>query len=248
MANLVIDIGNTNIKLAVFNFDELSWVQSYKVVDEQVLNDILTGYKPDRAIISSVKKQYTETWEPYLSKHIPLVKFNADMAKLIKNHYRTPKTLGLDRLAAVAGAQALYPGKSSMVIDAGTCITYDWVDTDGSYFGGSISPGLQMRYKALSHYTGALPLLNADEHFTAHAGDDTQTAIHSGVQNGIRFEVEGFIAAYFKAQKPMNILLTGGDSIFFDTLLKNSIFAPHIKIEPYLVLSGLNAVIQQPND
>ncbi|MEO6524128.1 MAG: type III pantothenate kinase [Mucilaginibacter sp.] len=248
MPNLIIDIGNTLIKIAVFDFDKLAFIESYTTVDEVVLKEVLAGYNPDKAIISSVKKQHTETWEPYLSEHIPLVKFNADMARSIKNHYRTPQTLGLDRLAAIIGAQALYPAKANMVIDGGSCITYDHVDEAGNYFGGSISPGLQMRYKALNHYTSALPLLNADDQFNAKAGDDTDSAIRSGVQNGIRFEMTGFIESYFEAQKPMNILLTGGDSIFFDTLLKNSIFAPHIKIEPHLVLSGLNAVIQQQND
>jgi type III pantothenate kinase len=248
MANLVIDIGNSYIKTGVFNFDELIWTDSYTNLDEDILTGLLSEYQPEKAIISSVKKQHTETWEPYLSKHIPLVKFNADMATTVKNHYRTLQTLGLDRLAAVVGAMALYPGANNLVIDAGTCITYDRVDENGNYFGGSISPGLNMRYKALNYYTDALPLLNSDQGFTAKEGDDTATAIRSGVQNGIRYEVEGFIKSYYNAQKPMNILLTGGDSIFFDTVLKNSIFAPHIKNEPHLVLSGLNAVIQHHND
>jgi type III pantothenate kinase len=248
MANLVIDIGNSYIKAGVFDLDELIWTKSYTTVDEKLLDRLLNDFKPVKAIISSVKKQHTETWEPYLSKHIPLVQFNANMAKSIQNHYRTPQTLGLDRIAAVAGAHALYPDTDSMVIDAGTCITYDWVDKNGNYFGGSISPGLNMRYKALNHYTSALPLVETDPQFTGKSGNDTETAIRSGVQNGIQFEMAGFIESYFKAQTPMNILLTGGDSIFFDTLLKNSIFAPHIKIEPHLVLSGLNAVIQQHND
>jgi type III pantothenate kinase len=248
MANLIIDIGNTLIKIAVFNFDKLSWTKSYTTVDEAVLNTVITEYKPVKGILSSVKKQHTETWEPYLSKHIPLVKFNAGMAKTVKNHYRTPQTLGLDRLAAVAGAQALYPQAANLVIDGGSCITYDYIDPAGNYFGGSISPGLQMRYKALNHYTAALPLLAANDKFEANYGDDTTTAMISGVQNGIRFEILGFIESYFNTQTPTNILLTGGDSFFFDTLLKNSIFAPQIKIEPHLVLSGLNAVIQQHND
>ena len=248
MANLVIDIGNTYIKIAVFNFDVLSFNKNYTSIDEQIIDQVLATHKPAKAIISSVKKQYTESWEPYLSKHIPLVKFSAGMAARVKNYYRTPQTLGLDRLAAVAGAQALYPDAGNLVIDGGTCITYDWIDGEGNYFGGSISPGLQMRYRALNHYTAALPLLNADANFTANIGDDTATAIRSGVQNGIRYELMGFIEQYFNNQKTTNILLTGGDSIFFDTLLKNSIFAPHIKIEPHLVLSGLNAVIQQHND
>ena len=105
-----------------------------------------------------------------------------------------------------------------------------------------------MRYKALNHYTAALPLLEADGRFTAQAGDDTATAIQSGVQNGIKYEAIGFIEIYQKNHPELNIVLTGGDSIFFDTLLKNSIFAPYIKNEPHLVLKGLNAAIQHNND
>ena len=245
--NLVIDIGNTLTKLAVFNGNDLVWTESFAAIDAGILSDVLNTYKPTKAIRSSVKKQ-TEHWEQALDEHVAVLKFNAVMAASIRNHYQTPLTLGLDRLAAVAGARALYPGKANLVIDVGTCITYDWVSENGNYFGGSISPGLNMRYKALNYYTSALPLLNADESFTDNFGTTTNTSIQSGVQNGVRFEVLGFIESYFDTWPKTNILLTGGDSIFFDTLLKNSIFAPHIKIEPHLVLSGLNAVIQQHND
>ena len=131
---------------------------------------------------------------------------------------------------------------------AGTCITYDWIDKAGNYYGGSISPGLSMRYKALNYYTSGLPLISTDEKFAADYGDDTASAIRSGVQNGIRYELYGFIKTYKKKGESMNIVLTGGDGIFFDTLLKNSIFAPCIKNERYLVLKGLNAALQIKND
>jgi len=170
------------------------------------------------------------------------------MTKGILNHYLTPETLGLDRLAAVIGARYLYPGQNSLVIDGGTCITYDRVDAGGNYFGGSISPGLNMRYKALNYYTDGLPLISADNGFTEKYGKNTAAAIRSGVQNGIKYELTGFIESYKNDQHDLNIILSGGDSIFFDTLLKNSIFAPYIKIEPHLVLKGLNAAIQNNND
>jgi type III pantothenate kinase len=146
------------------------------------------------------------------------------------------------------GARELYPDVANLVIDAGTCITYDWTDKDGNYFGGSISPGLMMRYKALHHYTDALPLAEPDSNFEESYGDGTVNAITSGVQNGIKYEVMGFIESYFKKGQRLNVILTGGDGIFFDTLLKNSIFAPYIKNEPWLVLKGLNAAIQKHND
>jgi len=247
MANLVVDIGNSFTKLAVFNNSDLVWMEAYETINAEILNNVLNTYKPQKAIVSSVKKQ-TESWIETLDKQVAVLRFNAAMSKLVSNHYQTPLTLGLDRVAAVAGARVLYPGKANLVIDAGTCITYDWISENGNYFGGSISPGLNMRYKALNYYTSALPLLNADNVFTENFGTNTNTSIQSGVQNGIRFEVLGFIESYFKTWPNTNIILTGGDSIFFDTVLKNSIFAPHIKIEPHLVLIGLNAVIQQHND
>jgi type III pantothenate kinase len=244
---LVIDIGNTYTKTAVFKQEDLLHVEQFQTVDIKVLNGFLSDYQINKAIISSVKKD-TEGWQAILSKEIPVMHFNIEMADGIINHYLTPETLGLDRLAAVIGANHLFPGKNNLVIDAGTCITYDWVDARGNYYGGSISPGLNMRYKALNYYTAGLPQLNPVGEFDKSFGNDTVTAIHSGVQNGIKYELTGFIESYKNELEDMNIILSGGDGIFFDTLLKNSIFAPYIKIEPYLVLKGLNAVTQNNND
>ena len=247
MANLVIDIGNTFTKAAIFDHNELVYTKHYIALTTEILDDLLANYTIDKAIISSVKKQ-TDSWEAHLKQKTQLIYFNAAMTKGIYNHYRTPQTLGLDRLAGVVGANYLYPQKNNLVIDGGTCITYDWVDTAGNYFGGSISPGLNMRYNALNHYTANLPVVKQDTGFDKNSGDDTETAIRSGVQNGIKFEMLGFIESYAKDKKQLNIVLTGGDSIFFDTLLKNSIFAPCIKNEPYLVLKGLNAATLKHND
>lgn len=247
MANLVIDIGNTYTKIAVFKQDEVVYTNRYQEPDIKTIENLLHGYGVNRAIISTVKKEKGE-WETVLKEKIRLIYFNADMTTGIINHYLTPKTLGLDRLAAVVGANYLYPQKNNLVIDGGTCITYDYIDAGANYLGGSISPGLKMRYKALNYYTGALPLLNEDDGFNSTSGNDTQSAITSGVQNGIKYELVGFIESYRHDKKELNIILTGGDSIFFDTLLKNSIFAPYIKIEPQLVLKGLNAAIQKHND
>ena len=243
MANLVIDIGNTYIKLAVFNHDEMLEVARYEDIDSATIDTLLQKHSISKAIISSVKGD-KQLWEMGLQAKTHLLPFNAGIIKSINNHYRTPQTLGADRLAAVVGAHRLFPEKNNLVIDGGTCITYDWVDAGGNYFGGSISPGLNMRYNALNHYTGALPLLNADNDFDARYGYDTTTAITSGVQNGIKYELTGFIESYSKHTQNINIILTGGDNVFFDTLLKNSIFAPYIKKEPYLVLKGLNAAIE----
>jgi type III pantothenate kinase len=247
MANLVIDVGNTYTKIAVFEQDELIYTAQHQNPGIKIIIDLLGDHHITKTIISSVKKD-KEEWETVLKDKIQVIYFNTEMTTGIKNHYLTRKTLGPDRLAGVIGAAYTYPGQSSLVIDGGTCITYDFVDSDLNYSGGSISPGLNMRYKALNYYTAALPVINADDTFNANSGNTTQSAITSGVQNGIKYELEGFIKSYKQHNNQLNIILTGGDAIFFDTLLKNSIFAPYIKIEPYLVLKGLNAAIQQHND
>jgi type III pantothenate kinase len=244
---LVIDIGNTSTKIAVFRQDELVHVEQHQNIDALIINKLFNDYLVNRAIISSVKKENAE-WENLVAEKIPLIYFNGKMAKGIINHYQTPETLGPDRLAAVIGAKHLYPAKSNLIIGGGTAITYDWVDAGGNYFGGSISPGLNMRYKALNNYTAGLPLVTADENFAGNYGNNTTAAIRSGVQNGIKFELNGFIESYRKNEQEFNVVLCGGDGIFFDTLLKNSIFAPCIKIEPHLVLKGLNAAIHNNND
>ncbi len=248
MANLVIDIGNTLTKVAVFEHNELLYTNHNQTIDTDLINNLLGSYNINTAIISSVKNNNKEAWETLLEGKVKLIYFNNRMTGKIINHYLTPDTLGLDRLAAVIGANYLYPDKNNLVIDGGTCITYDWIDAQANYFGGSISPGLNMRYKALNYFTSGLPLISADENFIDNYGNSTATAIQSGVQNGIKNELTGFMESYKKAGQELNIVLCGGDSIFFDTLLKNSIFAPYIKIEPHLVLIGLNVAIHHNND
>jgi type III pantothenate kinase len=247
MARLVIDIGNTLVKIAVFTGFELTDVGHFTTVSDTDVQQWLDIYIVTDAIISTVRIN-TELWVGYLEKKVKVVYFNRTMAKGIQNHYRTPQTLGLDRLAGIIGARYLFPSDDNLVIDAGTCITYDGVDAIGNYYGGSISPGLNMRYKALQHYTAVLPLVNAEASFNNYYGVDTVSAIRSGVQNGLLYEVQGFIESYSKQGTHLNIILTGGDSVFLDTVLKNSIFAGYIKIEPYLILKGLNAAIQEHND
>jgi type III pantothenate kinase len=243
MTSLVFDIGNTFFKVAVFNEQKLLWTERYRQITETILTRILIKFKPETAIISSVQNKIF-LWEAMLEKQLKTFRFNYQMVKSIKNHYQFPEKLGLDRLAAVAGAHFLYPKNSNLVIDAGTCVTYDYVDEQGNYYGGSISPGLKMRFKALKHYTKKLPLIEAEPEFNKNTGNNTQEAILSGVQNGLRYEAEGFIKSQAQ-QHNINILLTGGDLNFFDTHLKSSIFAAYVKPEPYLVLKGLNAVIHQ---
>lgn len=248
MTNLVVDVGNTHTKLAAFRQNDLLHTARFESLTTAEINHWINRYGAGRVIVSSVKTNI-DNWQQDLQPQIPVVVFNRQMQAGIHNHYGTPETLGLDRLAAVIGVSKLYPGQNALVIDGGTCITYDWVDAEANYYGGSISPGLNMRYKALQHYTAALPLLTADGNEATEFGTDTISAIRTGVQNGIKYELEGFIRT-FSEKKPggLTVILSGGDSLFFDTLLKNSIFAPSIVHDPYLVLKGLNAAIQEHND
>lgn len=243
MTNLVFDIGNSFLKVAVFKDEKIVWTKSYRQLSETILNKILAEYNPQKAIVSSVRSSFF-LWETLLEGQLKTFRFHYQMAKSISNHYQFPEKLGLDRLAAIVGARFLYPKNSNLVIDAGTCVTYDYVDEHGNYNGGSISPGLKMRFKALKHYTKKLPLVEAEPDFNKNQGNNTHNAILSGVQSGLLFEAEGFIRSYAPKQN-VNILLTGGNLNFFDTHLKSSIFAAYIKPEPYLVLKGLNAVIHQ---
>ncbi|MGN6181686.1 MAG: type III pantothenate kinase, partial [Mucilaginibacter sp.] len=204
MANLVFDIGNTHTKLAVFEQDDLIRAEQHQQIETELLDDILRTYRINKAIVSTVKKA-DEQWHDMLNEKVQVVRFNAGMAAGITNHYKTPHTLGLDRLAGVIGAHYLFPQKNNLVIDGGTCIKYDYVDAGGNYFGGSISPGLNMRYKALNYYTAALPVVDEDAAFSATYGDDTKTAIRSGVQNGVKYELEGFIESYRKEDNELNI-------------------------------------------
>ena len=186
MANLVIDVGNSYTKVAVFDNHELVYANQHEVFDTEMLTGYLDKYTIEKAIISTVKNT-SEDWQDRLKQKKALQKFNPAEYEGINNKYLTPQTLGADRLAAVIGANCLYPGKSNLVIDAGTCVTYDLIDNDANYFGGSISPGLNMRYNALNYYTGGLPLIKSDAGFINNYGNSTTTAIQSGVQNGLKY-------------------------------------------------------------
>jgi type III pantothenate kinase len=155
----------------------------------------------------------------------------------VTNGYATPETLGMDRLAAVVGATALHPGRPCLVVDLGTCITYDLVDAAGYYHGGGISPGLRMRFRAMHTFTARLPLIEPEPH-AALIGTSTRTAMQSGVVNGLVAELEGMMSRYGAQFPPLTTILCGGDALFFETQLKGIIF-----VVPELVLLGLNRIL-----
>ena len=151
--------------------------------------------------------------------------------------YKTPKTLGVDRIALASAAIQKYPKKNVLVIDAGTCITFDFISKDKEYLGGAISPGIQMRYKALHNFTAKLPLLDSGE-LTSFIGFDTESSIHSGVLNGVCNELDGVINQYSKKFRDLTVVLTGGDTNFLAKQLKSVIFA-----HPNFVLEGLHTIL-----
>jgi type III pantothenate kinase len=235
--NLIIDVGNTRIKTAVF--DDSKMIHNESLTNDSFVSEakkIVKKYKCTNAIISSVgsinKSQIDE-----LRAEISLIELDYNTKVPFVNKYATPKTLGVDRIALVSSAIATYPNKNVLIIDAGTCITYDFVNNEGNYYGGAISPGLQMRYKALNVFTEKLPLLEPAEKFEL-LGNSTETSIHSGIINGVINEIDGIIKQYRKKNSDLTVVLTGGDVNFLSNRLKNSIFA-----NPNLLLEGLNSIL-----
>lgn len=242
MTRLSIDIGNSSTKLAVFAGSEIVHHQRLETIDVNDLAHLVETYSPQKSIISTVKQE-VDLLESFLKKHTTYTRFSTLLTKGVQNKYETPTTLGLDRWAAVLGANSLFPNTASLVIDAGTCITYDLLTSKGEYFGGSISPGITMRFKAVHEFTGRLPMVDWDAEAEIPEGKNTQNAIKSGVLQGIINEIEGFIAINNKKESTLKVIITGGDANFLYKQLQNSIFAPQISKDPYLVLKGLNEAI-----
>ncbi|MCX2485195.1 type III pantothenate kinase [Pedobacter sp. MR2016-24] len=243
MHNLVIDIGNTNSKVAVFENRLLVFFQSADLPEQRMLADLIDKYSITHSAVSNVRQDVAEI-TAFLKENTSFIQFSTQLNTGIKNFYQTLSTLGQDRWAKVIAAHHIYAGLNCLIIDAGTCITYDLLNNEGEYYGGSISLGVSMRFKALNHYTGKLPLVEWDKDAVQIPdGTDTINAITNGVLQGAINEVEGFIALYNKNNKDLKVLITGGDATFLLEQLKNSIFAPQIIHDPYLVLKGLNEVI-----
>ncbi|MBK5210521.1 MAG: type III pantothenate kinase, partial [Flavobacteriaceae bacterium] len=232
-----IDIGNTRIKTAVFEDSKL--IHNESITKEYFVSgakEIIKKYKCTNAIISSVgsvkKSEIAD-----LHAEINLIELDFNTKVPFVNKYATPKTLGVDRIALISSATANYPNTNVLIIDAGTCITYDFVDNEGNYYGGAISLGLQMRYKALNVFTEKLPLLEPSKNFEL-IGNSTETGIHSGVINGTINEIDGIINQYRKKNTDLTVVLTGGDVNFLSNRLKNGLFA-----NPNFLLEGLNTIL-----
>ncbi|MCB0395049.1 MAG: type III pantothenate kinase [Flavobacteriales bacterium] len=236
---LVIDIGSSHTKTGLFSGRDLVSSHSFDgIPDPETLSAWLKLYpSPYATIVSSVNQEAPELYD-FIKQNMILVLVDSQMSLPVKVDYRTPETLGNDRLAGIMGAYGRFPVKDVLVIDAGTCITYDLLDKNGVYQGGSISPGRRMRFQALNKFTARLPLVNGNDEM-ALTGKDTTTSIQSGVQHGILSEVAGIIGLYQQQYKDVTVVLTGGDSAFFDKNLKINIF-----VAPNLVLEGLNLMLE----
>ncbi|TRX61334.1 type III pantothenate kinase [Fulvivirga sp. M361] len=231
--NLVVDVGNTRAKAAVFRQEELCSVTHE--IDIEDLKTLLAENKPEKVIISSVRDDTADFLE-VLNEYDPLVLSHRTALPFSVN-YCTPQTLGNDRRAAVAGAQALFPNTNCLIIDCGTCITYDILSKEQGYMGGSISPGLHMRFQALHTFTSGLPLLTPEENVPV-TGQNTRDGIESGVIHGIIMEIEGLINHYSSKFVELRVIMCGGDTNFFENKVKARIFAA-----PELVLRGLNTIL-----
>jgi type III pantothenate kinase len=239
--NLIIDIGNTQTKVSVFDNSEISKFVRYDFLSRKELQSICAQFPNIKnAILSSVinhKKEITD----FLSKRLGYENFvllNHETALPIENLYKTKTTLGNDRIAVAVGANSIFPSENILIVDFGTAITYEIVNEKNQYLGGNISPGLETRYKALNNFTKKLPMLSKRNNFSI-IGNSTESAITAGVQQGIIFEIEGYIDYLTKKFNNLKVIFTGGDTFFFDKKLKNTIFA-----QPNLVHIGLNRILE----
>ncbi len=237
--NLVIDIGNSRSKFAIFHNNLLI---DQKINDDfrnEDLKQLLSDHPSiSQCIVSSVTNRKDEIVKYLESNNLPVIILSPDSIFPFKNNYVTKETLGFDRLAGIAGACFLYPGKDVLVIDAGTAITFDFKNKLEEFLGGNISPGLEMRFKALHYYTSKLPLLSSETSDTL-MGISTKEAILNGVQNGLIFEIEGYIDEFLRKYQDLIVLLTGGASAFIADKIKRTCI-----VDPFLVLKGFNTILE----
>ena len=235
---LIIDVGNTYVKFAVFTDAELIHKTSFK------LSDFKKEYKKLKksfpvfaaAIISSVGRLSKKQIE-IIEDDVKVVELNSKTKLPFNNLYATPKTLGVDRIALVSASVNQFPSNNVLIIDAGTCITYDFITDKNDFLGGAISPGIRLRYKSLNNLTANLPLLDTCQPETI-TGNSTVTSIHSGVIIGVIKEIDGVIDEYQQKHQDLTVILTGGDAKFLSNQLKNSIFA-----NSNFLLEGLNFIL-----
>jgi type III pantothenate kinase len=235
--NLIVDIGNSSSKLALFKGKKKLSQTRITEFDKLEIKAFLDDCKIEKAIISSTRElpeQFAEIHFP----NIPKIHYLSHESLLpFKIEYDTPLTLGTDRIAAVAGALLQFPDSDLLVIDAGTAITFDYV-LAGSYKGGNISPGINMRFRALNKFTDRLPLVHPTENFS-FPGRNTNDAIAAGVITGVTYEINEYIRTFENKITDFKIILTGGDSEFLKDKIDH-----HIAYLPDIVIDGLNYILE----
>lgn len=232
---LCFDFGNTRLKCAVFQHDQLVQTEVLENDERSTIEALIEKYKPESSILSSVI-HHQSVVEDVLSHRTQFHK----LSHLTKLPFTTPvgkpETIGADRLALCAAAVHLFPGKNNLAIGLGTCITFNFINQYHQFLGGSISPGLEMRFKSMHSLTAKLPLVQMDWNLPL-IGYDTRTNLLSGVAWGMAKEIDGIADAYAEKYEGFNVLLTGGDTGHFAPLLKSRIFA-----DPHLIFKGLYAI------
>ncbi|WP_339752831.1 type III pantothenate kinase [uncultured Winogradskyella sp.] len=236
--NLIVDVGNTYVKFAVYKDKNLIHKVSFELSQFKKEYKILKKDFPKLkfAIISSVGRLSKKQVE-VVDEDLKMIELSSNTELPFKNLYKTPKTLGVDRIALVSASVSQFTDKNVLIIDAGTCITYDFITDRNDYLGGAISPGIRLRYKTLNNLTANLPLLETNLPQSI-IGDSTESSIHSGVVFGVIKEIDGVIDQYLLEYSDLTVILTGGDTKFLSNQLKNSIFA-----NSNFLLEGLNFIL-----
>lgn len=234
--NLVLDFGNTRIKMACFEGPRLLKEKAFENAAELLASSHLHE-KFEYGLLSSVTQDHHKVVE-VLSPKLKVKVFNAQTPIPLKNAYKTPETLGSDRILSSIASFTIFPNQNVLTIDAGTCIKYNFVNQNNEFLGGAISPGIPMRLKAMHNFTSALPLIEPESGFEQWPGNDTRTSMLSGAQLGAAFEVDETINRYKSRYPDLKVVLTGGDSHYLSGQLKNPFFA-----NPNSLLLGLNTVL-----
>jgi type III pantothenate kinase len=235
MITICFDFGNTRLKYATFNNDDLVGVDVLERGDAEEVNAVLEKHQPQKSILSSVIDHAPAIEELLKAKtsfhklsHLSQLPFTVPVGK--------PESMGADRIALAAAAVKYYPGMNNLVVGLGTAITYNFINKYNEFLGGGISPGMELRFKSLNDYTALLPLVKKDWNFPL-VGYDTRTNILSGVILGMAKEIDGTVDAYMERYGNFNVVITGGDSLYFARHLKNTIFA-----DPEFLYKGLYAI------
>lgn len=241
MTTLCIDIGNTALKWAVFRNNILLHHDRCEDLDLKRLLLAASPFSPDAGMVCSTVDIPGHIKNDILQTPYPILFLNGQTPLPIVNRYLTPDTLGPDRIAAAVGAWQQQPDRNLLIIDSGTAITYDFVSAQGEYLGGNISPGVDMRFRALHQFTAHLPFVDkSGEH--PEIGNNTETAIRCGVLDGVKHEITGIIHELSLKYPKLSVFLTGGNIFSFDVSVKKRIFADN-----YLVLRGLDAILTYIN-